>query len=170
MTGKGKILIVDDEPNALRVLSAILQEEGYTVREALLVDQALDVIRTERVDAIITDVRMPARDGFQLFNYIRKHHARIPVMFLTAYGTVESAVDAITNGAYYYFIKPPDYQKLKPCSHRPSRTRTGAGPARRDPAAAGLPADDPCQIIGTAPPIAGSARPSGRSKTPKAAS
>jgi DNA-binding NtrC family response regulator len=154
MTGKGKILIVDDEPNALRVLSAILQEEGYTVREALLVDQALDVIRTERVDAIITDVRMPARDGFQLFTYIRKHHATIPVMFLTAYGTVESAVDAITNGAYYYFIKPPDYQKLKTVLEQAieqERERARLDDIMQQPASS---SDDPCQIIGTAPPIA----------------
>ncbi len=153
MTDRGTILIVDDEPNALRVLSAILQEEGYAVRQALLVDRALDVIRTERVDAIITDIRMPARDGFQLFTYIRKHHARIPVMFLTAYGTVESAVDAITNGAYYYFIKPPDYQKLKAVlaqAIEEARERDRLDGLLEQEASA----DDPNRIIGTAPPIA----------------
>ena len=94
MMDKGTVLIVDDEPNALRVLSAILQEEGYAVREAMDVDQAMAVHQDERVDAVITDIRMPVRDGFHLFDYIRKHHAGIPVMFLTAFGTVESAVEA----------------------------------------------------------------------------
>jgi DNA-binding NtrC family response regulator len=153
MTGKGTVLIVDDEPNALRVLSAILQEDGYAVREALLVDQALDLIRTERVDAIITDVRMPARDGFQLFTHIRKHYSGIPVMFLTAFGTVESAVDAITNGAYYYFIKPPDYQKLKAVLQQAieeQRERARLEQILQQPD----PTDDPCRIIGGAPAIA----------------
>jgi DNA-binding NtrC family response regulator len=113
MINKGIVLVVDDEPNALRVLSAILQEEGYSIRESMDVDQAIGIIRNGPVDAIITDIKMPVHDGFHLFDYIRKYHPRIPVMFLTAFGTVESAVDAITNGAFYYFIKPPDYQKLK---------------------------------------------------------
>jgi DNA-binding NtrC family response regulator len=56
---------------------------------------------------------MPAKDGYQLFDYVTQYHPDIPVMFLTAYGTVESAVTAMSNGAYFYFIKPPDYQKLK---------------------------------------------------------
>ncbi len=113
MRERGTILIVDDEPNALRVLSAILQEDGYTIREATDVDQAIGLIRSEPVDAIITDIKMPVRDGFHLFDYIREQHAHIPLIFLTAYGTIESAVDAMINGAYYYFIKPPDYRKLK---------------------------------------------------------
>lgn len=108
-----KILIVDDEPNGLKVLSAILQEEGYTVLQSLTVDDAVCIVRAEEISAVITDVKMPRKDGFQFFEYIRTHHPGIPVIFLTAYGSVESAVDAITNGAFYYFIKPPDYSKLK---------------------------------------------------------
>ncbi len=148
---KGTILIVDDEPNALRVLSAILQEEGYKIREAMDVDQAIKVIRAEPIDAIITDIRMPVRDGNHLFHYIRKHHPLIPVMFLTAFGTVESAVEAVTAGAYYYFIKPPDYQKLKTVLEQAiaqsAAKRTLAEPPER-------PADgQACRIIGTAAQI-----------------
>ncbi len=108
-----KVLIVDDEPNAVRVLSVILQEEGYQVLQSMNVDNALGIIRNEEVDAVITDLKMPGKDGFQLFNYVSEHHPHLPVMFLTAYGTVESAVHAMTGGACYYFIKPPDYPKLK---------------------------------------------------------
>lgn len=148
-TTKNTILIVDDEPNALRVLSAILQEEGYAIREATDVDQAIAVIRGEPVDAIITDIRMPVRDGNHLFHYIRKHHPRIPVMFLTAFGTVESAVEAVTAGAYYYFIKPPDYQKLKAVLEQAiaqnARGRQPAG-ARERPA----PDNQAFRIIGAA--------------------
>jgi DNA-binding NtrC family response regulator len=109
----GKILIVDDEQNALRVLSAILTREGYAVREAMSVDRALGIIQEEPIDAVITDVRMPVRDGFQLFHHIGRHNPDMPVMFLTAHGNLESAVEAMSGGAFYYFIKPPDYAKLK---------------------------------------------------------
>jgi len=109
----GRVLIVDDEPNALLVLSAILREAGYHVIESLTVDKAIEIILRDNVDALITDLKMPAKDGYQLFEYVTQHHPDIPVMFLTAYGTVESAVTAMSNGAFFYFIKPPDYQKLK---------------------------------------------------------
>ncbi|HEB76307.1 MAG TPA: sigma-54-dependent Fis family transcriptional regulator [Nitrospirae bacterium] len=111
--GKGTILIVDDEPNAIKVLSAILVEAGYSVLESLDVDTALRVLDHEDVDVIITDLKMPGRDGMDLFEFVTKEHPDIPVIFLTAYGTVDSAVHAITQGAFYYFIKPPDYMKLK---------------------------------------------------------
>lgn len=152
MTGKGTILVVDDEPNALRVLSAILQEEGYFVRESMDVDHALAIIRKEPVDAIITDIRMPGRDGYNLFDYINKNHPCIPVMFLTAFGTVESAVDAITNGAFYYFIKPPDYQKLKAILEQAIRQYTqkkGLEQTLQRPQTE----NTSCRILGVAPQI-----------------
>ena len=107
------VLIVDDEANAVRVLSVILKEEGYRILEATNVDKAIDIILNEDVDAVITDLKMPAKDGYQLFQYVSEHYPHMPVLFLTAYGTVESAVSAMRGGAYYYFIKPPDYPKLK---------------------------------------------------------
>lgn len=109
----GRILIVDDEQNALRVLSAILKEEGYTVREAMDYNGALSVVARDDIDVVITDMKMPDRDGMQLFDHLSENHPDIPVIFLTAYGTVDSAVHAVTQGAFYYFIKPPDYAKLK---------------------------------------------------------
>jgi DNA-binding NtrC family response regulator len=113
MMDSKKVLIVDDEPNAIRVLSVILKEEGYHVLESMNVDSAVGIIRNEDVDAIITDLKMPDKDGFELFKYVSERHPDMPVMFLTAYGTVESAVNAMTSGAFYYFIKPPDYPRLK---------------------------------------------------------
>lgn len=145
---KKTILLVDDEPNSLRVLSAILHQEGYRIVESTDVDHAIGIIREEPVDAVITDIRMPVRDGFYLFDYIRKHHTGIPVMFLTAFGTVESAVEAVTNGAFYYFIKPPDYQKLKAmlvqALERSSARRELSPSSRRSPE--GPP--DTCRIMG----------------------
>ncbi|GLI39264.1 sigma-54-dependent transcriptional regulator [Geobacter hydrogenophilus] len=115
MQGKahGKVLIVDDEPNALKVLAAILQEEGYSVFKAGDAAAAEQTLSKEDIDTVITDMKMPAKDGMQLMDFIAERYPDIPVIFLTAYGSVDSAVHAITRGAFYYFIKPPDYVKLK---------------------------------------------------------
>lgn len=107
------ILIVDDEPNALKVLSAILEDASYNVYKANCVDKAEELISTERIDSVITDLKMPGRDGMNFFNYLNTKYPDIPVIFLTAFGTVDSAVSAMVKGAFYYFIKPPDYVKLK---------------------------------------------------------
>jgi len=109
----GRVLVVDDEPNALKVLSSILFEEGYTVSQAPDASSALDKVRSQDFDAVITDMKMPGRDGLQLYDDLNTQFPDIPVIFLTAYGTVESAVSAMNRGAYYYFIKPPDYKSLK---------------------------------------------------------
>lgn len=110
---RGKVLIVDDEPNAVRVLAAILGEEGYSVFEAHNGGAAVALMNKEEVDAVITDMKMPGMDGMQFFDHASEHHPDVPFIFLTAYGTIESAVSTVTHGAFYYFIKPPDYLKLK---------------------------------------------------------
>jgi len=109
----GNILIVDDEPNALKVLSAILEEDGYMVTRSDNVDDALEFLISNDFDAVITDLKMPGKDGMFLFDYIQENIPDIPVIFLTAFGTVESAVQAMNRGAYYYFVKPPNYTQLK---------------------------------------------------------
>jgi DNA-binding NtrC family response regulator len=113
MNNTGKILIVDDEPNAIKVLSAILSDAGYDVLEAMHAQGAIQIVDNEDIDIIITDLKMPGMNGLQLFEFLTKKHPDIPIIFLTAYGSVESAVDAMTMGSYYYFIKPPDYLKLQ---------------------------------------------------------
>jgi len=113
MNNRKNILVVDDEPNALKVLSAILSDDGYHVIESLNVAKAIKIISQKDIDAVITDLRMPGMSGIHLFDYIINTHTDIPVIFLTAYGSVDSAVNAMTRGAFYYFIKPPDYGKLK---------------------------------------------------------
>lgn len=112
-TEKGTILVVDDEPNALKVLAAILGEEGYLVKTAGSAEAALPQFRETDFDAVITDMKMPGLSGLELFSILARDYPEIPVIFLTAYGSVESAVQAMTLGAYYYFIKPPDYINLK---------------------------------------------------------
>lgn len=107
------VLIVDDELNALRVLSAILEDASYNVFTADRVDRAEEILSSEIIDTVITDLKMPEKDGMHLFNFLNLKYPDIPVIFLTAFGSVDSAVSAITEGAFYYLIKPPDYVKLK---------------------------------------------------------
>jgi len=113
MSGAGRILIVDDEPNAIKVLSAILVNEGYDVCDATDAKSAIRSVSKNDIDLVITDIKMPGMNGMQLFEYLHKTYPDIPIIFLTAYGTIEDAVDALTIGSYYYFIKPPDYSKLR---------------------------------------------------------
>ncbi|MGC2063621.1 MAG: sigma-54 dependent transcriptional regulator [Thermodesulfovibrionales bacterium] len=110
---KGRILIVDDEPTAICDLSAILSNEGYDVITSDNADYASRVVRNEDVDAVITDFKVPGSDGMRFFDNICDAKPDVPVVFLTACGTIESAVSAMSRGAFYYFVKPPDYSKLK---------------------------------------------------------
>jgi DNA-binding NtrC family response regulator len=124
MNKRKNILVVDDEPNALKVLSAILSEDGYHVIESPNVAKAIKIISQKDIDAVITDLRMPSVSGMHLFDYITNTHTDIPVIFLTAYGSVDLAVNAMTRGAFYYFIKPPDYEKLKSIIHKAVEQRS----------------------------------------------
>ena len=109
---KGTVLIVDEELNALKVLSAILAAEGFLVMQASSFDEAIVAMQAAIPDTIVTDVKLPGKTGLDLFEYIMLTHPEVPVIFLTAYGTVESAVKALTSGAHHFFIKPPDYREL----------------------------------------------------------
>ncbi|HSW65161.1 MAG TPA: sigma-54 dependent transcriptional regulator [Dissulfurispiraceae bacterium] len=110
---RGTVLLVEDDASSLRVLEALLREAGYGIACAVDGDQAVRVLHHAEPDAIISDIKLPGRDGFSLLSYCREHRPDIPVILLTAYGSVQSAVDAITQGAFYYFIKPPDYVQLR---------------------------------------------------------
>ncbi len=111
--GGGTVLVVDDDQNSARVLSALLGEFRYGVAIADDVDQALRVLKNADPDVIITDIKLPGRDGLYLLAHCREHYPEIPVILLTAYGSVDAAVSALRQGAFYYFTKPPDYNQLR---------------------------------------------------------
>jgi DNA-binding NtrC family response regulator len=110
---KNNILIVDDEPGIIESLSILFSSDGYNVFESDNVDGAQNIMHRHDIDAVITDVKMPEKDGTALFAYIIENYPDIPVVFITAYGTVESAVTMLTSGAFYYFDKPLDIEKLR---------------------------------------------------------
>jgi two-component system, NtrC family, response regulator HydG len=105
-SSKGVLLVVDDEPLKRATLQIELAGAGYSVSEAADAAAAMKVIETRPVDVVITDVRMPEMDGIQLLELVKSKSPRTHVILMTAYGTVDSAVEAIKRGAYDYITKP----------------------------------------------------------------
>ncbi len=101
-----RILLVDDEPSILNVLSTLLKGEGHEAVPVRTGDKALELLRTEHFDLMISDVRMSPMDGIELLKQIRKERGGLAVIMLTAYGSVETAVEAMRQGAFDYVTKP----------------------------------------------------------------
>jgi two-component system NtrC family response regulator len=106
------ILIVDDEKNYPLILSAVLQEEGFETLTANSGQEAMEVLTHSDVDLVVTDMKMPKMDGIELLQHIKTRDAELPVLMMTAYGTVEKAVEAMQKGAYSYILKPFDNEQL----------------------------------------------------------
>lgn len=107
------ILIVDDEKNYLLVLKELLGEEGYEVTTAQSASEALGIFQETELDLVITDMKMPGMSGMALLSLLREKDPHLPVIMMTAYGTVEKAVEAMKKGAYDYIIKPFENEALK---------------------------------------------------------
>lgn len=107
-----KILIVDDEKDYREIFSLILKEKGYTVYMAGGIREAKEIITNHKIDIIVTDLIMKNETGIELLHWVKKYDSEIGVIIVTAYGTVETAVQAIQNGAYNYFIKSNDPSTL----------------------------------------------------------
>ncbi|MBU6483755.1 MAG: sigma 54-interacting transcriptional regulator [Betaproteobacteria bacterium] len=108
----GEILLVDDDPDLLKLISLRLTSAGYRVRTADCGETALAAIAVQRPAVVITDLRMPGIDGLQLFEAIHRQHAALPVIILTAHGTIPDAVSATQRGVFGYLTKPFDSQDL----------------------------------------------------------
>ena len=100
------ILLVDDEPNSLFGISQILKDEGYRVISAENGVSALERLKSETVNVIVTDEKMPDLTGMELLQEVKKMDPSIPVILITAYGSVSMAVGALKQGAFYFFEKP----------------------------------------------------------------
>ena len=106
------ILIVDDEKNYLTILSALLEEEGYEVLSAPGGQAAFEIHKNSDLDLILTDMKMPGMDGIELLENIKADDPDLPVIMMTAHGTVDKAVEAMQKGAYTYILKPFDNERL----------------------------------------------------------
>src|SRR5512137_2824487 len=118
-----KILIVDDEVNMRLVLKTMLTKEGYDVETAADGLEALALLKRHDVTACVTDLRMPKLDGMGLLNRMVEEYPSIPVIIITAHGTVATAVDALKKGAFDYITKPFDQEELKNVIGKAVKTR-----------------------------------------------
>jgi DNA-binding NtrC family response regulator len=109
---KDGILIVDDEENMRRILSQLLTRNGYTAYTAGNAQDALRILREHSVDLVITDLVMPAVNGLTLLTRLKDIDPSIPVIMITAYGTVDTAVAAMKKGAHDYVLKPFDNYEI----------------------------------------------------------
>ncbi len=106
------ILIVDDEKNYPLILGAVLEEEGFEVLTANSGAEALEILEASDVDLVLTDMKMPVMDGIDLLEKIKVRDSELPVIMMTAHGTVDKAVEAMEKGAYSYILKPFDNDRL----------------------------------------------------------
>jgi putative nucleotidyltransferase with HDIG domain len=107
-----RILIVDDDASVRDVISVLLQEEGYDCRTASSAEAALDIAAAEAPPLVISDMKMPGRDGIWLLEAFRERYSETAVIMLTGYGDTEAAVDCLRRGAVDYLLKPPKLTDL----------------------------------------------------------
>lgn len=115
MSRNKTILVVDDDPDLLRLLSIRLRSNGFNVETAQGGKEALAKVLACKLDLVITDLRMDGIDGIQLFDSIRQRFASLPVIILTAHGTIPDAVEATRRGVFGYLTKPFDSKGLLGC-------------------------------------------------------
>lgn len=118
-----RILIVDDEVNLRKLLGALLKREGYAVRLAADGVEGLERFGAEPFDAVITDLRMPNLDGMGLLRALLERDPHLPVIVITAHGTVDTAVEALKIGAFDFITKPYDKDELTAVVAKALRTR-----------------------------------------------
>ncbi len=118
----GTVLIVDDERTLARAVKAYLAESGYETEVASDAEQAVGLLETLRPDVVFSDVRLPGMSGIELLKRILEFDPAIPVVMMTAYGTIEGAVEAVKLGAFDYLKKPLDLEELKLLADRAHET------------------------------------------------
>ena len=109
---KVKILVVDDAMDTLEMINRNLSSKGYFVFTASSVVEATHILKSSPVDLVITDLKMPGLDGMDLLTDCRAKRPDLPIVMISAFGTVDAAVNAIKRGAYDFITKPVDETEL----------------------------------------------------------
>lgn len=113
MSKKNRVLVVDDELNIRRILQASFDKNGWVALTAESGDEALRLLGREEIDCVLTDVTMPGMSGYDLQKEIAERYPDLPVVIMTAYGTIPQAVEAIRSGAFEFVTKPFDLDSVK---------------------------------------------------------
>jgi len=108
-----KLLLVDDDESLLRLMSIRLEAEGFDVTSVDNGTQALRLMFNNEFDVVLSDLRMPGMDGLALFDEILQQHLNIPVILMTAHGTIKDAIAATQRGVFSFLTKPVDHDELR---------------------------------------------------------
>jgi len=112
MTRQASVLVVEDNDRERQITAETLREEGFAVEEAALAKHALALLQSSRFDVVLTDLLMPGMSGEELLVKLKEQYPASQAVVLTAHGTIDSAVNAIKQGAFYYLTKPVDLEPL----------------------------------------------------------
>jgi len=126
------ILIVDDEKNVVNLLDKMIKKQGYVTFNASNGREALDVIDRNQIDIVITDIRMPELDGISLLKKIKEVDPSIEVILITAFATLETAIEALRIGARDYITKPFDLEDIMIAIEKVTKTAAGEGEQAAD--------------------------------------
>src|SRR5260370_31124560 len=118
---KQRIVVVEDEEKLRRVIELQLASAGYEVEKAATAEEAIRLV--DRADMILTDLRLPGMDGLELLSIIRRQNSHVPVVVMTAFGTVETAVGAMKAGAVDFLLKPFSLDHLMTVVHKALEVR-----------------------------------------------
>jgi two-component system response regulator HydG len=106
MTEARTVLIVDDDAAMRQMLESLFREQGYAVQEAGSADEAIERARETEFDAVLSDIKMPGKSGIEMVGELRQLRPETPVVLMTAFGSIDSAVEAMRAGAFDYITKP----------------------------------------------------------------
>lgn len=123
------ILIVDDDSVTCELLCEVFEREGFVTRFAQSGEAALSLMKTLDVHVLVSDIHMKTKlDGLSLLEHVRRDHSRVPVVLMTAFGSIETAVRAVKQGAFEYLSKPFDIDKMVATVRRAIRSRSAPAP------------------------------------------
>src|SRR5437762_1223424 len=112
-----RLLVIDDEPNVLYSLETALRSDTLDVVTASTGRQGIDLVRKAVPDAVLLDVRLGDMNGLDVFDAVRALEPRLPVIFITAFATTETAIEAMKRGAFEYLLKPVDFHQMRAVVH-----------------------------------------------------
>jgi two-component system response regulator GlrR len=121
---KPSLLLVEDDENLLRLLTIRLQGEGYDVTSSDSATKALRIMFNNKFDVVLSDIRMPGLDGLSFFDEILHRYNNLPVVLMTAHGTIKDAVAATQKGVFGFLTKPIDHDELRKVLMRATRKNT----------------------------------------------
>ena len=144
------ILIIDDEESICWGLSKLCEQMGHQCQTASSVENGLELLHEHDFSAIVMDVRLPGMDGLSAIQVFHEKLGKIPIITITAYGDLQTAITAVQNGAFEYIVKPFDLERVRNTIEQAIATHSIATTVAKDPA---LNADEPIGIVGASPVI-----------------